>query len=400
MKFNFKAFDREGNFKEGVVEGNDINAAYQYLSDQNLTPTKVSPVNAFRIPILDRITIKDVAFFTRQLSYLVKARVPLDESLRALYQSSKKNSLKSVFFDLYSNLQAGMSLSQSFSKFPKIFSIFYIRIVEIGEVSGNLDETLAYLAEYLENQNRFMEKFLQASYYPIFVFCIFIGTMLTLSIEVIPQITKIFVEAKVQVPLITRIFNDIAIFIIHDWLYIIIFLGFAIYYGVNYFKTTEGKLFLFVTLDHTPVFGSIIKEIYLSRFLESLSFLVRGGVTVPETFDTIGRSMDNPIYEKALNVVADETRKGKRIYESLVLFPDLFPAIVIQTIQTGEKTGQLVEGIDRINLYFKDDIENKTASLGELIQPFMILILAGGLAFLELSLMIPLLKLTSAVQSL
>lgn len=401
MKFEFRAFDQEGNLKKGVVDAPDQNSAFQILSQQNLVVTRLEPLRALRLFILFRkVSLRELALFTRELHYLIKARILVTEAVKSLYQGTTNESFKRILFDVYSELQAGSSLSQALSKFPQTFSPFYVRFVHIGEVSGTLEEVLKLLAEHLENQNKFIGKLLQASLYPLLVLLIFLATMLILSIQVIPQLVKIFQEAKTPVPALTLAFAAIASFLLQNWPYVLVVIVLCCWYGLNYLRTEEGKRFLFDLVNHLPVFGSLLREIYLARFAEGLSFLIRGGLPVGETLEILAESIDHPLYAEAVSVVADETKRGRNVYESLTLFPDLFPPLIITAVQTGEKTGELKEVLDTMKLYFYEDIARRTDTLGEVIQPFMILILASGLAFLELSLLVPLLKLTSALQTI
>jgi len=401
MKFEFRAFDQEGNLKSGVVDAPDQASAFQILSQQNLVITQIKPLPALRLFILFRkVSLRELALFTRELHYLVKARILVDEAVKTLYQGTTNESFKRILFDVYSELQAGASLSQALSRFPDTFSPFYVRFVHIGEVSGTLEDVLKLLAEHLENQNKFIGKLLQASFYPLLVLIIFLATMLILSVQIMPQVIKIFQEAKAPVPIITLIFASTASFLFQNWPYVLVILILSFWYGFRYFQTDEGKRFLFDLVNRLPVFGTLLREIYLSRFLEGLSFLIQGGLPISETLEILAESIDHPLYTEAISEVADDTKRGMNVYESLARFPQLFPALVITAVQTGEKTAELKEVLDTMRLYFYEDINTKTQTLGETIQPLMILILAGGLAFLELSLLVPLLKLTSVMQTI
>jgi type II secretory pathway component PulF len=401
MKFEFRAFDQEGNLKSGVVDAPDQASAFQILSQQNLVITQIKPLPALRLFILFRkVSLRELALFTRELHYLVKARILVDEAVRTLYQGTTNESFKRILFDVYSELQAGASLSQALSRFPDTFTPFYVRFVRIGEVSGTLEDVLKLLAEHLENQNKFIGKLLQASFYPLLVLIIFLATMLILSVQIMPQVIKIFQEAKAPVPIMTLIFASTASFLFQNWPYVLVILILSFWYGFRYFQTDEGKRFLFDLVNRLPVFGTLLREIYLSRFLEGLSFLIQGGLPIGETLEILAESIDHPLYTEAISAVADDTKRGMNVYESLARFPQLFPSLVITAVQTGEKTAELKEVLDTMRLYFYEDINTKTQTLGETIQPLMILILAGGLAFLELSLLVPLLKLTSVMQTI
>jgi type IV pilus assembly protein PilC len=223
--------------------------------------------------------------------------------------------------------------------------------------------------------------------------------MITLFYFVIPQITKMFVENNIPLPLVTRIFQTISDFILKFGLFaLIIFIAF-IYYLAQYLQTREGKLVLFNIVNNLPIFGPLLKNLYSAQFLESLYYLMRGGVPIVEALEIIKSSMAHPIYESALEAIIEEVKKGKPLSESMIQFPEIFPNLIIEGMKTAEKTGQLAEITLTIFNFYNETVENQVATLSEALQPVLIVIMGVGLGLLEASLLIPLLNLTKYVQS-
>ena len=386
--------------KGGAIEAATKEGALAALQSQGLLVTYlVGAETGIVLPFFGKVAGKELSAFTRQLHFLVKARIPLDEALKALYEQTTNLRFREILTGAYSDLVSGAALSQALSHYPEVFSQYYIKMIQIGEVSGTLDEVTDYLATHLENQTKFTNKIVQALTYPAIVLVIFVATMVALSVLVVPRIAQIFKENNIPLPLITRLFQTASLFLIAYWPFLIVAVIAAIYLTIEYLKTEEGKMVFFNSINHVPLFGSLVQTVYITRFLESLSFLIHGGLTIPESLMIVAESVDNPVYGNAIRLVAEETKRGKPISASLGLFGDLFPPLVIQAVVTGEKTGKLREILFSTSLYYFQELELKAGTLSEALQPIFIVILAAGLGFLEASLLIPILNLTKAVQS-
>jgi type IV pilus assembly protein PilC len=399
-KFEFKAFTREGKLKEGIISAESKEKALQILQEQELLVSylaekKPTPLLYF----LQKPGTKDVYLFTRQLSYLIKAKTPLDESVKSLSETSSNYYFRSILIEIYNDLVSGIQFSQSLSRFPDIFNDYYIGMIKVGESIGSLDEILDYLADHLNNQLRLKNKIIQASIYPLMVLGLFFAVLIALFYFVVPQITKIFVENNLPLPLVTRIFQTIADFLLKFGFFaLLIFIAF-LYYFIQYLKTREGKLVLFNFVNNLPIFGPLIKNIYSAQFLESFYYLIKGGVPIVEALEIVKTSIAHPLYESALEAMIEDVKKGKPLSETMSQFPDLFPSLIIEGMKTSEKTGQLTEITFTIFNFYNDTIESQASALSETLQPFLIIILGVGLGLLEASLLIPLLSLTKYVQT-
>ncbi len=398
MKFEFKAFTREGKLKEGLVTAESKEAALRILQDQELLVTYLAEKK--RGPLFfQKASLKDVYLFTRQLAYLIKAKTPLDESIKSLTETATNPELRSILVEIYTDLISGVPFSVTLLRFPHIFDYYYLGMVRVGESVGALDEVLDYLAKHLESQMKFRNRLLQASIYPAMVLILFIGVMLALFYFIVPQITKIFVENNIPMPLITKIFQDISTFLLKFGIFLLIIFIFLIYYTFEYFKTKEGKFTLFKIVNGLPVFGPLIKNMYIFQFLDSIYYLQRGGVPIVEALEIIKSSITHPFYESALEYVIEDVKKGKPLSESLTQFPDLFPNLVIEGMRTSEKIGQLGEIAVTLASFYNETIESQLANIGEALQPILIVLIGGSLGLLEASLLIPLLQLTKYVQT-
>jgi len=399
-KFEFRGFDKEGNFKVGIIEAVDKESAIKILHNQNLVVTYIKELGEIR-PLITwgRVSLLDLAFFYRALNYLLKAGTSLDEAIKSLASQTNKLSFKRVLEDVYNNIIAGLPLSRSLEKYTDIFEKSATRLIRIGELSGNFEEVLENLAKHYENQYKFRTKLIQSMYYPAMVLLIFLVTMFVLFFNVIPKISNLFKENNLTLPLVTQYFVMVSEFLVHNGIYVLLFLIFLIYVTIEYFRSEEGKLVLYNLLVDLPVFGILLKEIQILNFLESLSYLIKGGLPISESLKIVGESITNPYYKSAILFIAEETEKGKPISLSISNFPDLFPGLVQQAFATGERTGNLYNSLITIIDYYTADIENRTNNLAEAIQPLMVIILAVGLVFVEMSLLLPISQLAKSLST-
>ncbi len=397
-KFEFRGFDKEGNFKVGIIEAVDKESAIKILHNQNLVVTYIKELSEIK-PLITwgGVTLLDLAFFYRALNYLLKAGTSLDEAVKSLASQTNKSSFKRVLEDVYNNIISGLPLSQSLEKHTNIFEKSATRLIRIGELSGNLEEVLENLAKHYENQHKFRTKLIQSMYYPSIVLLIFLVTMFVLFFNVIPKIANLFKENNLTLPLVTQYFVMVSEFLVNNGVYVLLFLIFLIYVIIEYFKSEEGKLLLYNFLANTPVFGVLLKEIQILNILESISYLIKGGLPISESLKIVGESITNPYYKSAVLFIAEETEKGKPISLSISNFPDLFPGLVQQAFATGERTGNLYNSLITIIDYYSADIENRTNNLAEAIQPLMVIILAVGLVFVEMSLLLPISQLAKSL---
>lgn len=400
MKFEFKAFTQEGEFKRGIISASSKEEALKILQDKGYLVTYLAETRSRILEIFIRKpSLNDVYLFSRQLAYLIKAQTPLDEAIKSLSETSQNAYLRDVLIQVYNDLISGVPFSKALERFPEVFNDYYVGMIKIGESVGTLDETLEYLAKHLENQIKFKNKAVQALIYPSIVLAMFIFVMLVLFTYVIPQITKIFVENNIPLPAITLFFQKISDFLINFGFFFAIILVFFFYYLYKYFQTREGRYMFFNFVNFLPILGPLFKNIYTAQFLESLYYLIRGGIPLVQALDIIKNSIAHPAYENALGFMIEEVKKGRPLSGAMEDFPDIFPRIVIEGMKTAEKTGQLTEITFTIFSFYNETIETQFASLGEALQPILILILGGGLGFLEASLLIPLLNLTKYIQN-
>jgi len=400
MKFLYEAKNEQGLIQKGEVQAKDKQSALAVLKTANLMVLSLIaqseiPVFARRLKIFERITLKDLAIFTRQLAVLIESQVPLVSSLRSLIEQTRKKSFQEIIFALAADVEAGMPFPNSIAKNPKVFSNLYVSMVKTGETSGTLDKSLLYLADHLEHEYDMASKIKSAMIYPAFILIAFIGVIILMLVFVFPRITLLLGEANQQLPIMTRILiNFTEIFKTYWWagLIILLFLGIGLWY---YRKTPNGLRKFDYLKIRLPIFGSLFQKIYMARFSSNLATLVAGGIPIINSLQIVAKVVSNKIYEQIILEAAERVKVGEQI--ALVFEGNKhIPAMVTQMIRVGEQTGQLDVVLEGLAKFYKREVDNALAGLTELIQPVLIVGMGIMVGFLVLSILMPIYNMATA----
>jgi len=379
-KFRYTGRNDLGEIQSGVVEAGSRDLAIKILQDNKIYVLSLESLEkkGFLDRLLQsfqRVKTKDLMIFTRQLSVLLSAKVQLVDSLKALYNQVTDPLLKDAIFDVFTDVEGGMYFSQALAKHPKVFSDFFVNMVRSAELSGRLEETLNYLADYLEKDNNLKTKLRNAMIYPAFIIVVFLAVMILVVTVVIPQLKGIFTESGSQLPFITRVLMSVGDFLLNWGVAIIVFLVIAIFLFVRFIRTPEGKAFWQQLLLSLPIIGPIQKKVAISRFASSCSALLKGGLPIASSLEISGKIVSNIVYEEILTKTADAIRSGSTISNFLAQYPDYFSPMVIQMIAVGEVSGQVDELMQKVADFYSNEVDQTAANLAEIIQPVLIVIL-------------------------
>ncbi len=389
MKLKYKARTKEGELQMGHVEAATREAAINTLVGHNLFILSLEEVKHERwydavIAFFNRVKTKDLMIFTRQFATLMSAEIPLSDALRTLQRQTRNAALRETMFEVASDIDAGLSLSQALEKYGDVFSAFYVNMVRSAEVTGRVEEAVNFLADYIERQAAIASKIRNALIYPLIMVVLFFLVAGVMSAVVLPNIEPVFREAGVDLPFSTRILLAGGAFLATWWWAVLLVLGVCIAMVVDYFRTPEGKVVFDELLFRTPVFGSLMKQMYVARFAESVSILIQGGIPIAQAMEISGHTIGSLIYRDMLHQTAEDIRRGELLSQSLSRKEELFPPLVSQMVAIGEQTGRLDELLKRIAAFYTREVDSVVDNLVELIQPILMLvigILVGGLFF-------------------
>lgn len=394
MKFNYQARTKTGSIQSGIVEATNKEAAFEVLKNYGLYVTVLEeaavPIYARKLKIFERVSNKDIVLFSRQLSIMLKSKIPIIETFQTIAKQTKNSNFREKILKISEEIEGGMSLSASLSLYPKLFSPFYINMVKSGEVSGKLTDVFVYLADYLEKEYNFRSKIKGAMIYPAFVVVVFILVASSMVVFVIPQLTEFLKESGQQLPLITRIVMGLADFLKKwGWLLLLIFIGavFSIYY---YSKTKTGKKFFDQNLLRVPFLESFLKKMYLARFALNLATLISGGLPIIQALEITADVVGNDVYRNIILKTKDEVKKGASISSVLQEYPRYISPLFYQMVVIGEKTGTLDSSLNNVVEFDQREIDRMLDGFLKLLEPIIIIILGLFVAGLIASVLLPL----------
>ncbi len=397
-KFKYKARTKEGELQVGYVESFNKDGAVNILTTHNLFILSIENSETIVwydkfLEIFKKVKQRDLMIFSRQLALLMESKVPLLDSLKSLYEQTENGVFKDIIYEIQKDVEAGLSLSQALAKHNKAFSEFFVSIIRSAEITGRLEEAAIFLADYIEKESVWRAKIINALIYPIFLIVGFLGVVLLMVTVVFPKIQPVFEEMNVQLPIYTRVVLGSGNFLLNWWWAILVVIIPFIFFLIDYARTKEGKTVLNETLLRIPVLGELYKKLYVARFSESLSVLLKGGVPIAQSLEITSHSIGSYVYRDLIHKVAEKVREGELLSDIIRQEFYYFPILVSQMVAVGEKTGRMEEILSKISTFYNREVEDLLNRLAELIQPFLIAIIGIFISILFASVMMPLFNL-------
>lgn len=399
--YYFAAKDATGKKFSGEVEVLDEKALVATLQKQGLTPIEIKRkvgggVLSFLnvLPMRKGISSSEVVAFTRQLSTMISAGLPLTDSLVILEKQTKNQNFSKVVGEVVADVEGGMALSMAMSKHKRVFGTIYVKLVEAGETGGVLDKILSKLAENLEKEREFKSKTRGAFIYPAIVVAVMVIVISIMMIFVIPKLTSLYEEIGAALPLPTRILIFSSSFMRNFWWLVLILVG-ALFWGLRVFARTEtgGQLISRLVLM-LPIWGKIRKTLILSQFTRTLGLLIGAGIPIISALKVVSDLLANPAYKEGLDFAIRRVERGSSLYQPLAANP-IFPPIIGQMLRVGEETGKMDEVLIRLSIYFESESENLIRNLTTALEPIILVILGLGVGVLVLSVIMPIYNLTN-----
>ncbi len=404
MRYSYQAKNKGGELQVGYVEAPTKDMAVNILTSHDLfvlsleSSEKKSIIGQFS-SYFAKVRRKDMVIFTRQLAILLEARLPLNTALKTLHDQTSQPTLKEAVYQISEDIDSGLSFSQALERQNEIFSNFMISMVRTAEVTGNLNDVMGFLADYVEKEDILATKARSAMIYPGIVVSLFIAVAAILVVFVFPQLAPVFEESGVELPFITRALIGSGNFIISWWPALIVALAVIILVVLDYLKTHEGRAFLDELKIRLPIIKKVFMPVTIARFSNAGMMLLKGGVPLAQSIEIISQTLDNVIYQDMLREVADSVRQGTPLSEALSQYPYYFPPLVSQMIVVGESTGQLDKIFMRIASFYNREADNVINNIVDLIQPLLMIGMGVLVALLFASVLLPLYQLTATFGS-
>jgi len=397
-RFLYKAKNNKGEIVTGTVRANNVPEAEKILIDHNLVATDIiiQKKQTLGHIFLGRVSVKDKAVFSRQLATMLSAGLPLTKAITILAKQAKSENLRTVFVEIYKDLEEGYSLSAAFSKHPQVFDRVYVSVVNSGESTGKLDVVLNELAEELENDDQFISKVKGALYYPGFIFLVLILAGIFMLTFVIPKLRVMFDQSNQKLPLITQMLLGLSTFMVNWWWLILIFLALLIAFFRYWSETDGGARFIHNLQLTVPGVSGIFKGIYMYRFTRVMSMLIGAGVPLLDALRIGSAVIDNSIYEESIMEVANQVEKGVPLSVQLLKDP-FFPPLVGNMVSVGEETGELDKVLDKVSKYYAQTTGDTTKAISSLVEPAVLILVGLGVAFMVFAIYLPIYQMNQAV---
>jgi general secretion pathway protein F len=346
---------------------------------------------------LHRPSTADVAVMTRQLATLVRAGVPLVESVAALTEQVEKEQLKKTLTAVRETLNEGTSFAKSLEAHPKIFPSLYTNMVAAGEASGTLEAVLERLADFMEGQARLKGKVTAALAYPVLMMFIGIIMVSVLMVAVVPKVTSIFENLGHALPWYTQLLITVsAILAGYWWLIAAVVTGLVVWFR-RWRASAAGRLKFDSLRLVVPIFGRLTLLVSVARFTRTLSTLLSSGVQLLQAMEIGRHVLENSRLESVISEAIGSIRGGESIAEPLKR-AKVFPPMVTHMIAVGEKTGQLEAMLENVSRAYEADVETRVVALTSLLEPLMIVLLGGVVGFIAMAILMPLIQMNELVQ--
>jgi type IV pilus assembly protein PilC len=406
-RFSYIASDDQNNLIKGKTELADRASVISALSKQNLRPISIRQLKDKKSSIdfdhlfePTKVKQDQLVSFTRQLSAMVGAGVPLLRSLSSLEKHSEDPALKKILAVVVKDVEGGMNLGDSMAKHPTTFNDIYVNMVRAGESAGIVDDILKRLAAQLEKSAAIRKKIKSAMAYPMVLIFITVVAFFGLMLFVIPQIGKILLDLggpEAKLPGITLFMLGISSVITTYWYIIFPALGGGIFFLLRYVKTKSGRRQFHKLILKIPGINTIIKKVAIARFARTFSALMGAGVAVLESLDVTSRAVGNVMYEEAIKSAAIEVKNGKSL-SSVVEQNELFPPIVSQMLGVGEETGQTDTVLIKVADFYEEEVDLAIESISSIIEPVMIVVMGGMVGLIAASVMTPISQLSQNIK--
>jgi len=400
-KFKFKAKSPAGRSESGVITARTEEEALAELRRRQLQNISVK-LDRGGIGLKPGATTEDLVIFTRQLATMIGAGIPMMESLEILHAQASNPRFALVLDRVVEDIRAGSDLSAAMSKYPTVFSNIYLAMIRAGEVSGQIDEILVRLAGYMEEAQKLKNEIKAAMTYPVVSLTLIVGITLFLMTYIVPQFGTIFAQITdkngnpLELPGITKVTLAISDFLVNQW-YVPVVLIVGTVMGIQVWKRTEQGAYQWDwVMLHLPVFGQLFQKVALSRFSKTFSTLIKSGVPILGALEIVSATSGNRVIMKAVDSARESVREGNTLADPLARSP-VFPPMVVKMIAIGERSGALEALLEKISIFYDEQVAQSVKALTSLIEPIMISIMGFLVGSIVLAVFYPILKLQSAL---
>lgn len=400
MLFDYKAKNSDGKVIEGTVDAAHEEMALGLVKERGLLPFALTKHSrsawTANITFLSHVSVKEITIWSRQLSVMVSANLPIVQALKTLAMQAGNPLLREVLAECARDVEGGSRLSQSLGKHPKVFSNFFVQMVRSGETSGRLDEVLNYLADQQEKDYDLLSKIRGAMMYPAFIVTGLIVVGFIMMTFVIPKLTAVIAESGGELPLTTRMLIAVSGFFTHYWWLVLIGIVALVVGFMQFIHTHKGKMIWDTVILRVPVFGTLLSRVYLVRFCRSLSTLMIGGVPLAQGLLIVADVMGNAVFHALVLDTAKAVRDGHPLTDVFQKHK-VFPAMAAEMLATGERTGKLEDILSRLSTFYSREIDNLVTNMVSLIEPMIMVAMGLAVGVMVSAIILPMYNLANQI---
>lgn len=389
--FRYVAYEQATRTKRtGLIEAESVGEANVQLRQSNLVPTKITAAGVrWKFSIhRNKVSLKEKIIFTRQLSVMIKAGLPLLNALQALKKQSESEFFRRVLEDISTQVKGGKTLSQAMVKYPKVFAEVYLAVIKAGESTGQLSEVLLTLADQQEKEADLISRIRGAMIYPAVIMVALLGVVVLIVLFVIPSLKTIFADVGGSLPITTRILVGTSDITRKYWY--IVFPGMiATVYALHlWFGTKSGGRVYDKLKIRLPIFGSLTKKLYIARFSRTLAMLTKASLPILEAIKIIRKTVDNVHYDEAFVRIERAVESGHPLSVAIEREP-LFPPMVSQLTSLGEESGNLESVLLEVAKFYDKEVDTMSTNLTALLEPVLMIVMGLGVGFVVASVLGP-----------
>ena len=399
MEYKYVARDVGGRKITGTMEAANPRAVARELREGGLYPLSIAPKKrglAIGLPFLNRVGLKQVAIFTRQVGSMVGAGIALPSALDIVSEQVKNKRLRQVIIDVKNEVEGGSKFSETLAKYPDVFDRLLVSMVEAGEATGNLDTMLSRYFMYAEKVLALRRKVITAMVYPSVVLVLAVTIVAFLLIKIVPTFTALFRESGVELPVLTAFIIDLSNFTKSNFLYVVLGLvAFFILFRIALRNDSVRRVYDRLKL-RMFIIGPLLRRVSVARFSRTLATMVKSGIPILEAMDIIAKTSGNKVIEEAVLKARAEVARGESLSKSLKE-TGVLPNMVIQMMAAGEQTGALDEMMDKVADFYDEEVDAAVAALTSLLEPLMLIFLGGFIGLIVIALYLPIFKMAATI---
>lgn len=394
--FSYRARNASGGLVEGTLDGAASGSVADILRGQGLIPVDIreapgrtaKPAEHASAGFMRRIGHIDLLLFSRQMHTLLKAGVPIIRALAGLQDAAVNPEMKRVIGEVRDSLESGRELSQALARHPRVFSPFYLSMVRVGEATGLLEEIFYRLFEHLEFERYMREQVKSALRYPLFVMLAMAAAMVIVNIWVIPKFAQVFANFGTELPMMTRWLLDFSAFMLNYWPHLLAGTIIAVVAFRSWLGTAAGRYAWDRFSLRIPVAGKILHKAALSRFARSFALGMRSGVPVMQALSNSAHTVDNAYVARCIDGMRQSVERGESLLRAAI-GAGIFTPVVLQMVAVGEESGAVDDMMEEVGGMYRQEVEYELKTLGQQIEPILIVLLGILVLILALGIFLP-----------